>query len=202
MGHKHVYYNISVFMTTLFIPLHVLAGATWGKKIVQAMIRRGKQKSRSIDQTTNQLTWKLQRTDLLTQSTNFEDKNAHLRCSDCLSIEIGHREVNPYLSFRLYPYGLFKDEGESVTLSIHVTIPNTCPPIDPSAKFLFSWKIISEEQTGKKCTKLHKSGEVSCKFSESFRYVFHFLSHSMLKKVECRDYDVQFTVSTGYCIDH
>ena len=184
-------------MTMLFIVIFVgNGGGTWGKKIVRA-IRRSKQRSRSIDQTSNQLKWKLQRTDLLTQSTNFEDKNTYSVCPDNLSIEIGCREVNPYLSFRLYPYGLFKDQGNSVTLYTQLTIPIGCPPIDPTAKFLFSWKIIGKEQTGKRLT---KSGDVSCKFSESFRYVFHFLSHSMLKKVEYRDYDVQFTVSTGYCM--
>ena len=50
-------YSWTIIHFSLFYVGNV-SGATWGKKIVQAF-RRTKQKSRSIDHTSTQLTWKL-----------------------------------------------------------------------------------------------------------------------------------------------
>ena len=120
----------------------------------------------------------------------------HFKFSEKLPIDIKCGKLNPCISLRLYPYGLFNDENKSMTLLLKVVIPDDCPPIPLSAKFSLAWRIGAVKPKTEELRRSKKAIKVG--FDMGVVYAHGFLSHTTLQKHCCEDLEIQMFVSTSY----
>ena len=152
--------------------------------------RKGK-----INRVTEQ-TWSVQKAPLGQFMWDDKCKAGHLKFRKNLPVEVDCGDLNPTLSFLLYPFGLFDDRSLSMTLQIKVNIPDDCPPLLPTDTFTLSWAIHTQ------ATKTMPRRLLTCakkplkiQFDRGMLYIFRFLPHDIIKPCECRALEIYVTTS-------
>ena len=101
-----------------------------------------------------------------------------------IPIDIECGELNPYVSLRLYPFGLFEDENRSMTLLLNPIVPDKCPPLPEDANFSLSWGIFALEADAENLLEQSKK-PVKVQFVQGIVYVHTFFPHALLQQHKC-----------------
>lgn len=117
-----------------------------------------------------------------------------ITCPQHLQVDVGCGDNDPYVTFRLHPYGLFEDKGKNMTLFLKIIIPDVCPPIHPSTKLHLTVRVYTME--GKKRKQLHVH-KLESKINSCVLYIPTFIPHKELQKIDSKELDIQISVDTG-----
>ena len=137
------------------------------------------------------ISWSVQREEALKVVCEHREQ-ASLRCHQHLPVEAhSEEEHNPYLTFQLFPYGLFEDKGKSMTLFVKIIIPDECPPIHPSTKLYLSVRIHAE--VGKE----QRLPQLESRVNSCVCYIFKLLSHKSLLEMSENELIFQISACTA-----
>lgn len=139
------------------------------------------------------LFWTILRKEALEMVWKHEEKGC-VRCPQQLQVDARSGNNDPYLMFRLHPYGLFEDKGKNMTLFVKMIIPDDCPPIHPSAKLYLTVRVYTVEGVKRKQLHVH---HLNPKVNSCVVYVPKFMSHKEVLNVDWKELDVQISASTG-----
>lgn len=121
------------------------------------------------------------------------DENSYVRCSQQIQVA-RYGNNDPYLMFRLHPYGLFEDIGKNMTLFVKVIIPDDCPPIHPSTMFHLTVRIYAVEEKEWKQLHVH---QLNPKVNSCVLYLHNFVSLKELQKLDWKELNIEISTSTG-----
>ena len=139
-------------------------------------------------------TWVVEQSLLSRYIWDHKLRQKYIKCAYKVAVDIGCGSLNPYLSLHLYPFGLFRDEGTSVTLQIKVNIPDDCPPIPVTANFSLLWDICMRETTkGKLLAGSKKPTKIP--FDKGMVYTHKFFPHSIIKQCSCEAFEIHIYTS-------
>lgn len=88
-----------------------------------------------------------------------------IRCPQLLQVDAQGGDSDPFVMFRLHPYGLFEDTGKNMTLMVKIIVPDDCPPIHPSTNLYLTVRIYTVEwKKGNNCmsTTLFPKSNIEC----------------------------------------
>lgn len=144
---------------------------------------------------TKQCTWLVNKEQLGSIIWNHKYCQSYIKYHKKLQVDVGCGDLNPSLSLRLYPYGLFGDKGTSVTMVVKVTIPDDCPPIPSVDTYSLSWDIciVHDENTGKLLGGSKKPMKVP--FDKGTVYIHKFFPHTTMKHCHCDKFEIHIYTS-------
>ena len=127
---------------------------------------------------------------------NHKHHQSYIKYPRKLQVDVDCGDLNPWLSLQLYPFGLFTDEGTSVTMVVKMSIPDDCPPIPPTDTYSLSWDIciVNEGNKGKLLGGSKKPMKVS--FDKGTVHVRKFFPHATIKHCTCDKFEIH--VYTSY----
>ena len=143
------------------------------KTRIKKLLKRplsGRQKS-----TLNKLQWRLKREEMVKiVYRHSEVKQKSITCPCQLDIEIDGFKHTPKLTLKVFPYGLFEGEGNSVSLQVNVTTHKKSLPIPPSLRLLLTVTVLDDKGKPMRECSTEQSLNMSC------FYLTGLLSHSEL----------------------
>ena len=127
--------------------------------------------------------WRVKREDLVRSvSRHTHAKLRSIPCPCQLELDTGHLKHSPKLSLKLYPYGLFEDEGKNVSLQVNIITHKKSPPISPSLQIEFTVTVLDDQGRDLRQRSTQQS------LNMSVFYVPNLLSHDELIKGLQREY--------------
>lgn len=154
------------------------------------LVRKVSHPKRSKPQT---LFWNILKR-VISEMIRKHNTNSYVMCPQQIQVDARYGDNDPYLMFRLHPYGLFEDRGKNMTLFVKIVIPDDCPPIHPSTKFHLTVKIYAAEEKNRKQLHVH---QLNPKVNSCVLYLPNFMSHKELQKVDWNVLDIEISASTG-----
>ena len=153
-------------------------------------------KSKKCQERITNCTWTVEKSRFL-QCIWEHRHHEYLKHSEPIPIDIECGELNPYVSLRLYPFGLFEDENKSMTLLLNPIVPDKCPPLSEDANFTLSWRIFALEADAENLLEQSKK-PVKVQFVQGIVYVHKFFPHALLQQHKCEELKICIVLSTGY----
>ena len=138
--------------------------------------------------------WKLGRMELFKPVIEHQEQLTINRPGGKLELNANRGKYNPKLSFQLYPYGLFKDKGTAVTMTVRTKISDKCMPLPPSAKI--SLKLVVWSGEGKARKEVSKFPAVTEKMSTSVFHIYTIMTHDQLKQSKCKHYYLEVEIKS------
>ena len=145
-----------------------------------------------LHELTKQCTWVVKKTQLVSFIWNYKHHHRHIKYHRKLQVDINCADSNPRLSFLLYPFGLFEDEGKSVTMLVKIKIPDKCPPLPPTATYILSCKV-HEGNNGELLQGTER--QMKQPFDKGTFYVKSFFTHATINHCKCDKLEIHI-VST------
>ena len=125
--------------------------------------------------TLSKLQWRLKREEMVKiVYKHSEVKQKSITCPCQLEIEIDSFKHIPKLTLKVFPYGLFEDEGKAVSLQVSVTTHKKSPPIPPSLLLLLTVTVLDDKGKPMRERSTEQSLNMSC------FYLTDLLSHCEL----------------------
>ena len=143
---------------------------------------------------TPHFTWKVGHEELMKRV--WQDRSLKpIARKERLVLEINQGKRNPEVSFLLYPYGIFQDENNAVTMAVRITTSTKCPPLPPSAELRLSLSVWGVE--GNQRNEVNQFQSFREKLSTSMFYIYAIITHDQLKQSKCKYFhlDIEVTCS-------
>ena len=151
---------------------------------------------------TAQETWRVEKAPLGHVIWDHKYQVYFIKFPSKVPVDIGWGDLNPRLSFLLFPFGLFEDSSSSMTLQLKLHIPDHCPPLPLTDTFNLSWAIYTQGEgastTGERLT--HSKKPLKIPFGQGMLYIFKFLPHDKIKRCDCQTFEI--SMQTSYLLQN
>ena len=139
-------------------------------------------RTKSHTSTPTSLSWKISREELFKPVWQHQSQVALTRPGK-LDLDANCGKYNPKLTFQIYPYGLFEDEGKAATMAVRIAIPEKCPPLPPLAQISLTLVVWGEERKDKLT--------LAEKLNTNVIYIYEVLTHEQLKQSKCKNFNFE-----------